>query len=154
MFGFLLFSGCNKSEKQNDSDHNSEEKIVADTLKAKKEEVSVDTLLVTPLAESGDLGRVTFTKGEKTYFYFDRKLKKGKIVFKNVEYVLEKETFASEKDSYVFSGTQITVEVPEVKFEENTGSDCFYGKCPVVTIKSSTESTQLKNLSVQDCPNN
>ena len=88
-------------------------------------------LTVSPLEESGNQGQVTFTQKDNTVFYYDRSSKKGKIKLNGTEYILDK--YSEGDNSFKISGKEVSIDAPNCKYDKNEGSDCFYGKIPVVT---------------------
>ncbi len=104
-------------------------------------------LVVTPLAEAGDIGHVTFTQKTKTVFYYDAKLKKGKIKLNGIEYAIK---LQYQNGTYKLTGDNVTITAANGKFEEME-SDCSYGKFLFVTITLGTQTLKLDNVGVQDC---
>ena len=117
-----------------------------DTVKTKiNQESTSQSLILTPLNISGDIGHVTFSQKGKTIFYFDAKSKKGKIKLNGNEYILNKM-----EGSYKFLGDKVSISTTHGKWEEME-SDCGYGKLLVVTVKMGTQVLKLNNVEVQDC---
>lgn len=112
---------------------------------------------VTPSNVEGNLGLLTFTQNEQTMFYFDYKANKGAIVIDGKEYKLTSSKLnnpSSKTETYILSGSGVTITAANVKAKPNEGSDCFYGSAPLVTITLAGNSTKLENLNYQDCPTN
>ncbi len=121
--------------------------------------VEVPTLKIAPLENSGNLGQVTFSTQESTWFYYNQKTKTGEINLDGKTYKLTDYTFVNnqgkkgKKDGYILKGEGVTVNAPNMTVTDNSsGGDCIYGKIPVVTITLNGAKLILKNVAVQDCP--
>jgi len=147
----VLFSCSQKNTKQTGSTET--ETAVKDTTVPAKTERPDSTagaptdLVLKPLAVSGDIGFVTFTQKDKTVFYYDAKLKKGKISLNGVDHTLKLE-FADK--AYKLTGDGILITATEGKFDEMT-SDCAYGKFKLVTVTMGSQVLKLNDVAVQDC---
>lgn len=102
------------------------------------------------LNNSGDLGQVTFTKNERTIFYFDRKEGSGQIKINDTVFILTRENQKSA--GYEFYSNKIEIKTSKPKYEEMEGGDCAYATVSNVEVKLNGKSISLKDISVQDCP--
>jgi len=115
-------------------------------------------LSLQPLSVEGGLGQTTFSKDEKTYFYYNAKTKSGEVNINGKKYKLTNYKFINNQgtgkpDGFKLSGSGVTINAPGLVSTPNDGGDCFYGTIPVVTITLNGSSVTMQNVSVQDCPN-
>lgn len=123
-----------------------------DNMKVDNSTVPKTTLTLSPQEVSGNLGQVTFSQNNKTVFFYNLKTKKGTIVLNGTPQTLDKYSFDSKTFSYSLSGGTVTVTAPNGKFKENKGEDCGYGKFAMVNITMGTDTLNVNDVEVQDCP--
>lgn len=127
--------------------------LKADSFPPKPDSIAAQfALTVNPLEASGDLGQITFTKNDKTVFYFRTQTKKGIIRINGVDHTLNQYSYDANTNSYTLSGGTVKISAMNGKFGEME-SDCSYGKFAVVTITMGNASVKLNKVEVQDCPN-
>lgn len=155
---FFLVAACGSEQKQELDDV--ENTQTTENLEPEEEKTSLETtdpekteLVLTPLDNGGDLGQTTFTHDEKTIFYYSTKDKKGKIIINGKTYSLTNYKFTASTNSYLISGSGVTIHANDCKMEPNEGEDCFYGTFPEVHIKLKKDELVLNDVAIQDCPN-
>ncbi len=105
---------------------------------------------VETINETADLGKTIFTENGKTIISFNSENQKGKIRINGKDYELNKLTFS--ENNYEIKGPEVSITAINGTFQEMV-SDCAYGVFPEVKVSLNHNTTVLKNIKVQDCPN-
>ncbi len=111
-------------------------------------------LSITALNVEGNMGQVTFTRNDSTFFYFDQAKKEGMIRLNGKDHLLHRCTYNKLTSSYQLSGKEVSIRVTKVKFKQSNGEDCAYGSSPEAKMRLGTSTLRLQDISIQDCPVN
>lgn len=83
-------------------------------------------------------------------FFYRFGAEEGTVVLDGSPYILN--AYKNQEEGYELSGPNVNIQVRNCSFEENEGSDCFYGNCATATISLGGATLTLENLRVQECP--
>jgi len=109
-------------------------------------------LELNPLAVYGNLGQITFSVDTLVFVYYISETNTGQISINGTVYNLNTLENDMEKGKYTLKGENLEVTFSACSFEENDGSDCFYGQCGTLKVKLGNEKIEKANVKVQDCP--
>jgi hypothetical protein len=112
---------------------------------------AADTLSITALPVSGNMGQTTFSKNDSTLFYFSETSFKGKIRLNGREHVINKVVFGQDDNSFKLYGKDLVIETGPCVIKEHNGEDCGYGSFREVVINLGPAMLKLNNIDVQFC---